>query len=175
VRHQAGFWAECSFSFDLDVIEPLDLGDPSANQTTLTTIGFSPHNSHQTDEIALIYHSWGNLEGRKRAKRDASRVTGSVASITAFQGERIVARRFGLFVLTPVPQMNATVVALEDALSSVIDAGYDVDDIVLAEMSTGSVLAGVLRQLPETQTWLLDRCQRSRVLAGVVVQASSRE
>jgi hypothetical protein len=79
-----------------------------------------------------------------------------VASITAFQGERIIARRFGLFVLTPVPQMNATVVALEDALSSAAVAGYKVDDIVFADRSTGSVLAGVLRQLPETQTWLLD-------------------
>lgn len=126
------------------------------NRSAPTTIGFSPHNSHQADEIALIYHSWSDLEAWKRAKGDASRVTGSVASITAFQSERIVACRFGLFVLTPVPQMNATVVALEDALSSAIDAGYEVDDIFFADRSTGSVLAGVLRQLPETQTWLLD-------------------
>ena len=68
---------------------------------------------------------------------------------------RIVARRFGLFVLTPVPQMNATIVTLEDALSSAAVAGYKVD-IVFADRSTWSVLVGVLRQLPETQTWLLD-------------------
>jgi hypothetical protein len=156
VRHPAGFWAECSFSFDLDVIEPLNLGDTFADQTAPMVIEFCPQNSHQAEEIALIYHSWGHLEDWKKAKRDASRVTGSVASIIAFHDERIVARRFGLFVLTPVPQINATVAALEEALSSAINAGYDVDDIVIADRSIGSVLAGVLRQLPQTQTWLLD-------------------
>jgi hypothetical protein len=156
VKHPAGFWANCTFSFDLDAIEPLNLVDTSANQNDTTVIGFSPQKSHQAQDIAMVYHSWGHLEKWKEAKGDASRITGSVASITSFHGERITVRRFGLFVLAPVPQTNSIIAELEKALRSGVDAGRELNDIVLVDRSTKSVIAGALQKLPERQTWLLD-------------------
>ena len=156
VRHHAGFWAECSFSFDLDAIEPLNIDEISTDEEPSAVMKFSPKISHQAEEIGLIYHSWGHLENWKKAKRDVPSITGSVVSITAFQDDRISARRFGLFTLAPVLRVDSTVVTLENSLNEAIEAGYDVDDIVLVDKSTKSVLAGVLKQLPDDQAWLLD-------------------
>jgi hypothetical protein len=156
VKHPAGFWAKCTFSFDLDAIEPVELVDTSADQNNSTVIGFSPQSAHQSQDIVMLYHSWGHLEKWKETKGDASRITGSVASVIGVHGERISVRRFGLFVLAPVPQTNAIIAELEKALSSGIDAGCELNDIVLVDRSTGSVIAAPLQKLPERQLWLLD-------------------
>jgi hypothetical protein len=156
VKHPAGFWAKCTFRFDLDAIELLNTLDTSSDQNNIPVIGFSPQTSHQAQNIAMLYHNWGHLEKWQEAKGDASRITGSLASITGFHGKRIIVRRFGLFALAPVAQTDSIIAVLERALRSGIDAGCELNDIVLVENSSGSVIAGVLQKLPERQTWLLD-------------------
>ena len=119
-------------------------------------IGFSPKISHQTEEVALIYQGFGHLEEWMKAKQKASRVTGSVASTVGFQDEKILVRRFGLFVLAPIPQETVTIEALEQALQSGLEAGIDPSDIVLTDRSTKSLLGAVMRELPQPQVWVID-------------------
>jgi hypothetical protein len=157
VRHPAGFWARCTFSFDLDTIEPLEIEDASTTPPRKFT-AFSPKRSFDAEQIALIYHSAGHLEDWRTQRGEASDITGTVASLQGVADDGTISvRRFGLFVLAPnIPQTMPTVASLEEVLGPVLAAGGDASDMALLETSTMSLLGAVLKQLPNDQAWLLD-------------------